>query len=44
MRPGLQKQGQESFKEVQYISELAATSQVQQIQLKLKGKLQWKID
>lgn len=40
MRPGLQKQGQESVEEVQYFSELVA-SQVQQIQQKLKGKLLW---
>ena len=43
MRPGLQKQGQESVQEVQYISELAVKSQVQQIKLKLKGTLLWEI-
>ena len=41
MRPGLQKQGQESVEEVQYVSELAVKSQVQQIKLKLEGTLQW---
>lgn len=42
MRPGLQKQGQESVEEVQYV-ELAVKSQVQQIKLKLKGTLLWEI-
>lgn len=41
MRPGLQKQGQESVEEVQYVSELAVKSQVQQIKLKLEGTLLW---